>query len=117
MKLQWIPLESIEAVEQLIEKSHTQPQLIFKHSTRCSISSVAKRRLEEGWMFENESLPAYYLDLIRYRDVSGFIAEKLSVFHESPQIILVSKGECTYDESHLGIQVDELAEQFAQLAS
>ena len=47
--------------------------------------------------------------LITYRPVSQYIADKFSVWHESPQVLLISKGECIYDASHLDITVAELA--------
>ncbi len=53
----------------------------------------------------------YYLDILRYRPVSNRIAEDFSVYHESPQILLIKNGECTYDESHNGISMADIAEQ------
>jgi bacillithiol system protein YtxJ len=55
----------------------------------------------------------YLLDLKQYRSISNQIAEKFQVHHESPQVLLIKKGECIYDESHYGIQMDELVEQSA----
>ena len=31
-------LDSSDQFKQLVEKSYSKPQLIFKHSTRCSVS-------------------------------------------------------------------------------
>ena len=53
----------------------------------------------------------YYLDLIRYRSISNRISELFDVHHESPQILLIKNGECTYDESHLSISIDEVKQQ------
>ena len=88
-------------------------KLIFKHSTRCSISTMAKYRLEDDWNFEGKKLEPYYLDLINYRDLSKEVAEKFDVHHESPQVLLIKNGECTYDASHLDITVSELHEIYA----
>ena len=41
---------------------------------------------------------------------ANYIAEKLQVHHESPQIILIKDGEAEYDSSHFDITVDELNE-------
>lgn len=107
--MNWIELNSSEQLDSLKKLSFGKPQIIFKHSTRCSISSMAKSRLD------NAEQPAgadfYYLDLIRYRDLSNQIAEGFQVHHESPQVLLIRNGECTYDESHLGIQPDDIREQ------
>jgi bacillithiol system protein YtxJ len=109
--MNWIQLTQLSQLDEIVEKSFQQPQVIFKHSTRCSISSMALNR------FERSEAPAqadfYYLDLIAHRDISAAIAEKFSVHHESPQVLLIQQGECTYDESHYGISMQDLTEQFA----
>jgi bacillithiol system protein YtxJ len=107
--MDWISLTSSAQLAEIKEKSKNKPQLIFKHSTRCSISSVAKNRLERGTPAENVDF--YYLDLISYRELSAKIAEEFAVFHESPQVILIKNGECSYDESHSGINMDDIKEQ------
>ena len=109
--MDWISLTSSAQLADIIEKSKRQPQLIFKHSTRCSISSMAKNRLERTTPPEN--IDFYYLDLISYRELSTKIAEDFDVYHESPQVILIKNGECSYDESHSGINMDDIIEQAA----
>ena len=106
--IQWIPLSSVGQLEDIVIQSNNVPCLIFKHSTRCSISSMAKSRLEKTWDFSADAIKPYYLDLIAFRDVSNAIAEKFDVYHESPQALLIRNGECTYDASHLDISVKEL---------
>ena len=105
--LQWNILDSKEQLESIIEESYQSPQVIFKHSTTCPISSMAKRRLEQNWAV---TASPYFLDLIRHRSISNEIADRLNVVHESPQIILVKDGKAIYDESHLDISVDSLTE-------
>ncbi len=109
--MDWISLTSSAQLADIIEKSKHKPQLIFKHSTRCSISSMAKNRLER--VTPPENIDFYYLDLISYRELSSKIAEEFDVFHESPQVILIKNGECSYDESHSGINMDDIIEQAA----
>lgn len=81
----WIPLQRLEQVSEIIERSSVIPQLIFKHSTRCSISSMAMNRIESFALQNNQSLECYYLDLIQFRDISNFIAIELNITHQSPQ--------------------------------
>lgn len=107
--MNWIPLTSEEQLRQIKEKSATVPQVIFKHSTRCSISSMVLNRLERS--DAPASIDFYYLDLIANRNLSNQVAELFSVHHESPQVLVIRNGECVYDESHMGISMDELAEQ------
>jgi bacillithiol system protein YtxJ len=106
--MNWISLTTEEQLSQIKEKSITVPQVIFKHSTRCSISSMVLDRLERS--STPESIDFYYLDLIANRNISNKIAEVFNVYHESPQILIIKNGECIYDESHMGIRMDEIVE-------
>lgn len=106
--MNWLQLTSLEQLDQIAERSKAVPCLLFKHSTRCSISAMAKHRLEAEWDFSPDAVEPYYLDLIAFRPVSSAIAERFSVYHESPQVLLVKDGVCFYDASHLDITVAEL---------
>lgn len=110
----WKNLEQLTALEELDTASFAHPIVILKHSTRCSISDVAKARLDRE---DNlNGVDFVYLDLIKHRDISNALAEKYNVHHESPQILLIYKGECVYDESHIGISMAEIKEQVASLS-
>lgn len=107
--MNWIPLTTEEQLSHIIERSATVPQIIFKHSTRCSTSTMVLNRLEQSNAPEN--IDFNFLDLLRYRNISNKITDDFHVFHESPQILLIKNGQCIFDESHLGIRMDELEEQ------
>ena len=112
MATPWLPLTQPEQLQDIVRESHEHPVLIFKHSTTCSISASAKSRLERQW--PDASLPAdtpiYYLDLLRYRPLSAQIAQEFNVQHESPQLLLIQDGACTYHASHMGIRLAEAGE-------
>jgi bacillithiol system protein YtxJ len=99
-QLEWFNLTSIDDLDAAIELSHKRPILIFKHSTRCSISTSALERLRRFWDGNQVNVQAFYLDLLNHRDVSGEIAERLKVEHQSPQMILVKDGEAIFNSSH-----------------
>lgn len=109
--MNWIDLTSENQLSDIISVSETQAVIIFKHSTRCSISVAAKGRLERNWGFSEHEVMAFYLDLLQYRDISKKIADDFQVHHESPQLLLIKNGECTYSETHSGITVQDLQEQ------
>jgi bacillithiol system protein YtxJ len=109
--MNWHPLTTPGQLEAIRERSHTVPCLIFKHSTTCNISALAKYRLDSDWDFAADELEPYYLDLLKLRPLSNQIAEEFEVYHESPQVLLILNGECVYDASHLDITVSELHEQ------
>lgn len=107
--MNWIELNNTQQLAALKELSKARPQVIFKHSTHCSISSMVKSRLERSEQPGNCDF--HYLDLLSYRSLSDQVAQDFEVTHESPQILLVKNMECVYEESHNGIQMDELVEQ------
>ena len=108
MSTPWLPLTAPEQLTDLARASHEQPVLIFKHSTTCSISAAAKGKIERQWADSGLNLPLYYLDLLRFRPLSGQIAEQFGVEHQSPQLLLIQGGECTYDASHMGIRLSDV---------
>ena len=114
--MNWLPLTSIEGVESIKTRSQNVPCLIFKHSTTCSISAIAKDRLEREWDFSEAEMPAFYLDLLNFRPVSNHIAETFDIRHESPQALIILDGTCIYDASHLDISVEELKEAMESAA-
>jgi bacillithiol system protein YtxJ len=106
--MNWTSLDSADQVGAI--KQNAGYSLIFKHSTRCSISMMAKRRFEMDMDKLPTDMPLYFLDLIKYRDISSHIAQEFQVHHESPQMLLIKDGECILDQSHGGISVEEALE-------
>jgi bacillithiol system protein YtxJ len=109
--MHWIHLTDEEQLKGIINKSQIRPQAIFKHSTRCSISTLAMQRLQKAK--QPVEIDFYFLDLISHKSLSNKIAEKFKVHHESPQVLLIRNGECIYDESHMGISMDEITDRAA----
>ena len=109
--MNWREFTTEEALEEIKTRSAEKPQVIFKHSTRCSISSMAKSRLERA--VAPEGIEFNYLDLIAHRNVSAKIADVFDVEHASPQVLIIKDGNCIYDESHNAINMDEIVEAVA----
>lgn len=106
--MEWNQLTSAEQLTVIKEKSAQKPQVIFKHSTRCSISSVAWQRLQKGALPDGADF--YFLDLLKYRPLSNAVADEFGVHHESPQVLVVKEGKCIYDESHMSISLNDVIE-------
>lgn len=112
--MQWHQLTDMSQLSQIIDISKQQPGkyravVIFKHSVRCSISSMALNRVESKWK-DDETIPMYYLDLINHRDVSNEIATFFGVEHASPQVLVICDGKCIYHASHNGIIASDILE-------
>ena len=108
--ISWKTLDSVEKLEEIIALS-SDPTIdgvaIFKHSTRCSISSISLKRFETDYT-ANPKVPIYFLDLLRYRPISNLVASTFDVEHESPQLLIIKNGKCILHESHMEIQADML---------
>jgi len=110
--MNWNKLSVSTQIEEIKALSHVKPVLIFKHSTRCSVSSMSLDRLLRNWKTTDEDrVSPYFLDLISYRSLSDQIEKEFGIPHESPQVILVKGGKAVYDNSHFGISYNEIMEQ------
>jgi bacillithiol system protein YtxJ len=106
--MSWTPLSNLQEWKQILADSHLNHQIVFKHSTRCSISSLAKSRVEKRFMAGDKF---HLLDLLNYRPISNAITNDLNIEHESPQVLVIKNGMCIYHASHSAIDYDELMEQ------
>jgi bacillithiol system protein YtxJ len=107
--MNWISLTTLQQLDDIRQRSFQRPQVIFKHSTHCSVSSMVLNRLKRSDMPDN--IDFYYLDLIAHKDISNKIAKDFEVQHQSPQILLIKEGEAVYDESHMGISMEEITDR------
>jgi bacillithiol system protein YtxJ len=108
----WHQLTDLSQIHHILEISREQSGsvrtvLIFKHSTRCSISKMALSRLESNSP-EGMDCDCYFLDVLHDRAVSDELARLLQIQHESPQVFVLRNGKCIYHNSHSGIQTSEI---------
>ena len=108
-KVRWRPLTDLGQLNEIIDLSSVKQVLIFKHSTRCSISRMVLKQFESEFDLQDKVIP-YFLDLLEYRNVSNEIASRFVVTHQSPQIILVKDGKAVYNASHESIDICKLAQ-------
>lgn len=106
-KINWTSMEHLGQIDEIILLSEEMPVIIFKHSTRCSISKMALKNFENEYDL-GENVTPYFLDLISFRDVSNEIASRFNVVHQSPQLLLIVGGKSVYDVSHSSIDAQEL---------
>lgn len=106
-KMDWLALTEDNQLDEIVAESSDKPIIIFKHSTRCSISRMALKQFENEFNFQDKFTP-YFLDLLEYRPISNAIASRFEVMHQSPQLIVVKDGKAIYDASHSDIQSEDL---------
>ncbi|MDO5981498.1 bacillithiol system redox-active protein YtxJ [Flavivirga spongiicola] len=105
----WIPLNQIPQLDFIEKKSANKTQVIFKHSTRCGISSMVIRQFVSSYDLTEKDLDLYYLDLLNYRDLSNEVGYKFQVMHESPQLIVIKNGVVVAHASHSAINEIDLS--------
>lgn len=98
------PLDDEDALDALLERPLV---LVYKHSPACWQSFRAIGQVRR-FALERERLPVFMVDVIRQRPLARRIAERLSVRHESPQVLLVREGTVVWHASHSGVSYDGL---------
>ena len=84
----WINLLNQTSFDDLINISFEYKVLLFKHFTRCSISSLAKSRIES--VGDNRKIKnCFYLDLLAFRQLSKKISSDFNINHESLQLLIM----------------------------
>ena len=96
-----IVLTEIDQIEDIINSSEEKPVLIFKHSTRCGISTMILKRFENK--ISIHATPYYFLDIIKHRPLSNLIQDKFGVRHQSPQLLVIKNGKVVAHDSHYGV--------------
>ena len=96
-----------EDLDRLLETSRSQPILIFKHSTQCSISGAAYDELLK-FTEAAEDVPCGVVLVIENRSLSNSIASEFGIRHESPQAIVVENGRPKWNASHWSITAEAL---------
>jgi bacillithiol system protein YtxJ len=94
---QFTQITETSDLDNLVERSHDAPVILFKHSTTCPISSAAYQQMSK--VAEEVSLVVVQ----RARDVSKEIEARTGIQHESPQTIVLRNGEAVWSASHYDI--------------
>ena len=109
--IDWNDLTDLKQLDEVVDQSANMPVIIFKHSTRCSISRMALKNFEREYNIEIGDAKPYFLDLLEHRDISNEIASRFGVMHQSPQLILIKQGTAVYDTSHSDIDATAVKKQ------
>lgn len=108
----WIQLTSVQKLDEILANTTDKTFVFFKHSTRCGISRMVWNQVRFLGKDKPKDVSLIYIDLIAYRDVSNAIAEKLKVFHQSPQVIVLQNNEVVYEASHSAIETEMIKELY-----
>lgn len=96
-------LYSIHQLDSIIQDSNHRTQLIFKHSTRCSVSRFVLNNFIANYSSQADDFDIHILDLLNYREISQLIAKTFNLQHESPQLLIIRDSTLIHHASHEAI--------------
>ena len=102
-----IELHEQPDLEPLLERSETEPVVIFKHSTQCGRSEVAYEELR-SFMQDYPNVPCGLILVIEDRPLSDSIEERFGILHETPQAIVLSRGIPVWHAHHSRVTAEAL---------
>ena len=100
----FVRINDDKSFAELTARSKERPQVIFKHSLTCPISAAA---------YDQMSRYAGEVALIEVqvaRQLSNEVENRLGVPHESPQVIVLNKGQVAWNASHFKITAEAVTE-------
>jgi bacillithiol system protein YtxJ len=100
-------IETLAALEDLLERSRERPVWVFKHSLTCPISGAAWSEYRRFALQEETAICAL-IEIQHARPVSSALAERTGVRHESPQAILLRDARVAWHASHYDISLTAL---------
>jgi bacillithiol system protein YtxJ len=104
-----VELHQERDLEQLLERSHTDPVVIFKHSTQCSRSAAAYEEYQ-SFISDHPNTPCGTVLVIEDRPLSNTFEDRFGIRHESPQAIVFSKGQPVWYANHWKVTAQALEE-------
>lgn len=107
----FLPLTTEDELDAAVERSHDEPVVLYKHSTACSISARARHRLSGL----DDGPPIYQLVVQNSRSLAQTVATRLGVQHQSPQAIVLYRGEVVDHVSHGRVAPRFVTDAIAQL--
>ena len=105
----FVELQDIASFDLFLAEAGNAPQVIFKHSNACGISSrafaqMALLKYRVGFVIVQES-----------RAVSAEIERRFGIVHETPQVLIVRGGEALWTASHGQVRVEAILDALASI--
>ena len=106
--LTWIVLNRSEQLDSILRGSNSRLMIIFKHSSRCGISSMILNDFTRNYKLSDDSAELYFLDIIKENELSNEVSIRYGVVHESPQLIVIKDEKVIHHASHFRIDAKKL---------
>jgi bacillithiol system protein YtxJ len=107
-----VELHEEEDLPPFFERSDKEPVVVFKHSTQCSRSADAYEEMET-FLSKHPGVLCGLVLVIEDRSVSDALEEQFGIRHESPQAILVHRGNPIWHANHSRVTAKALEDAIA----
>jgi bacillithiol system protein YtxJ len=92
-------LPELDSIEECASVMKEELVVLFKHSPTCPVSWMAHREVLQ-YHSSQPTVPLYLVSVRRRREVARHIAEQTGIHHESPQVIVLRRGDVIGSASH-----------------
>ena len=95
-------------ISEIDEALNQTKAIVFKHSTRCPISAMAKSRFEMFAQKCKDDVKLYEIDVIADRPLSDEVVRRTGIIHHSPEVLFIRDGQVTGYRTHYEINQETL---------
>jgi bacillithiol system protein YtxJ len=99
-------IDTIDALDAVLAGTTDRPALIFKHSLTCGTSAMAMEEMRELIADPPPDVGVWLVRIQAARAVSDAIETRLKIRHESPQVLLVHKGQVVWSATHFRVMAE-----------
>lgn len=110
MKLPFIEIETVQALDEFLSQANGAAAVLFKHSNTCGVSARAYAEMSK--MRE----PVALITVQSARPVSDEIEKRWNLDHESPQVLIIRDGQMVWDASHFQVKAQDVEKALASAA-
>ncbi len=117
MPSEFVVLDSADVLEDVIVTSEERLVLLFKHSVTCGTSAQAYDELVAHLSTGQHATQHVIVTVQTHRELSDAVATRFKVRHETPQTLLIYKGEVVWDASHFNVTAETIKAAIDQFVS
>ena len=103
-----VGLDSADVLEDVIVTSEERLVLLFNHSVTCGTSAQAYDELVDHLSTGQHTTQYVIVTVQTHRDLSDAVAARFKVRHETPQTLLIHKGQVVWEASHFSVPAETI---------
>ncbi len=107
-ELDWNYPQTIENMDELITLSDEKAVVFYKHSYKCGLCHMIHDDFQSQWGDSIKGVELVFIEVNNHRELSDYLAQKTSIRHHSPQVIVLKKGKIVYTATHGAIKIKEI---------